>query len=253
MQEEMLNRNQTYAKEVIARMGRSSGSASGGTIASLLNVLDEAKEDPSIRKVMGDPYSLCPPSSIPGKDGSDQSTVKYDSIFKQWTAPFVMAAINGRVVRRSNALLKYRWGEEFQYNEAQLCKSLSKAILATTAMGIGMGLMNFALTRNIVEKRLPKPGEGPDEKARNDGFFEMFIHASHPHDSMKDLRAKVTGDRDPGYGSTSKMLAESAICLALDEKKSEGGIWTPSSALGSQLIDRLIKNAGLTFELVPID
>ena len=116
-----------------------------------------------------------------------------------------------------------------------------------------MGLMNFAPTRNFVEKRLPNPGEGPDEASRNRGFFEMFLHASHPNDSSKDLRAKVTGDRDPGYGSTSKMLAESAICLATDEKKSEGGIWTPASILGSQLINRLVKNAGLTFELVPID
>ena len=128
-----------------------------------------------------------------------------------------------------------------------------KSDFATAAMGIGIGLVSFAPTRNLVEKRLPKPGEGPDEAARIRGFFEMFIHASHPDHAEKDLRVKVTGDRDPGYGSTSKMLAESAICLALDEKLSAGGIWTPSSALGSLLIDRLIKNAGLSFELVPID
>ena len=252
-QEKMMERQHVYAKKVTARMGRSSGSASGGTIASLLNVLDEAKKDPAIRRVMGDPYSLCHPSSIRGKDGSDQSSFKYDTTFSQWTSPFVMATINGRVVRRSNALLNYRWGEDFQYDEAQLCKSLSKAIFATAAMGIGIGLVSFAPTRNLVEKRLPKPGEGPDEAARIRGFFEMFIHTSHPDDAEKDLRVKVTGDRDPGYGSTSKMLAESAICLALDEKLSAGGIWTPSSALGSLLIDRLIKNAGLSFELVPID
>ena len=252
-QEKMMERQHVYAKKVTARMGRSSGSASGGTIASLLNVLDEAKKDPAIRRVMGDPYSLCHPSSIRGKDGSDQSSFKYDTTFSQWTSPFVMATINGRVVRRSNALLNYRWGEDFQYDEAQLCKSLSKAIFATAAMGIGIGLVSFAPTRNLVEKRLPKPGEGPDEAARIRGFFEMFIHASHPDHAEKDLRVKVTGDRDPGYGSTSKMLAESAICLALDEKLSAGGIWTPSSALGSLLIDRLIKNAGLSFELAPID
>ena len=252
-QEEMMKQQHVYAKKVTARMGRSSGGASGGTIASLLNVLDEAKKDPSIRRVMGDPYSLCPPSLVPGKDKSDQSTFKYDSTFSQWTSPFIMAAINGRVVRRSNAMLEYRWGEDFQYDEAQLCKSLIKAIFATAAMGIGMGLVSLAPTRNFVEKRLPKPGEGPDAAARERGFFEMFLHAFHPSDKKKDLRVKVTGDRDPGYGSTSKMLAESAICLALDEKQSEGGIWTPSSAFGFLLIDRLIKNAGLNFELTPTD
>ncbi len=253
IQQEMFSQHQIYAKKVVARMGRSSGSASGGTIASLLNVLDEAKNDPSIRRIMGDPYSLCPPTSKLGKDGSDQSTFKYDSVFKQWTAPFIMAAINGRVVRRSHARLEYRWGEDFQYNEAQLCKSLIRSVLATIAMGIGIGLVSFAPTRALVEKRLPKPGEGPDEATRINGFFEMFIHASHPNDPGRDVRAKITGDRDPGYGSTSKMLAESAICLALDERKTGGGIWTPSSALGSQLIDRLIEKAGLTFDLISVD
>ncbi len=250
LQEKMLAASQTYANKIIARMGKSSGSASGGTIASLLNVLDEAKEDPSVRRIMGDPYSLCPQGSKSGKDGSDQSTLKYDPIFKQWTAPFVMAAINGRVVRRSNALLKYRWGHDFQYNEAQLCNSMLKALLASVGMGAALASVSFPITRKIIQKRLPKPGEGPNEEARMRGFFEMNLHACHPDDPEKDLRAKVTGDQDPGYGSTSKMLGEAAVCLAKDARKTDGGIWTPSSAFGSRLIDRLVKNAGLTFDLV---
>ena len=252
LQQAMLEKHGVAASRVKCRVGRSSGTFSGGTVASMLNVLDEAKRDPTVREVMADPYSLYPVDAAPGVDGPDQTTVIYDPSFHQWTCPFVMAAINGRVVRRSNALLGFPWGSDFAYDEAQLCKSRGAAVATTLAMGAGMGALAFPPTRKIMERFLPEPGEGPNREAREKGFFEMFLHAAHPEDPTKDLRARVTGDMDPGYGSTSKMLAEAAVCLAKDPLEVGGGIWTPASAMGAALLARLRANAGLTFDLIDI-
>jgi short subunit dehydrogenase-like uncharacterized protein len=119
-------------------------------------------------------------------------------------------------------------------------------------MGMGMVTVAFGPGRKLAQRVLPAPGEGPNRAAREAGFYELFFHASHPEDSSKDLRAKVTGDMDPGYGSTSKMLAESAVCLAMDNLETGGGFWTPSTALGEALLNRLTGKAGLTFELTAI-
>ena len=121
------------------------------------------------------------------------------------------------------------------------------------ALGFGTASMNaisaFEPTRKLMQNFLPKPGEGPDEKTIETGFFEIGLHARHPSDDTLNLRATVKGDKDPGYGSTAKMLAESAVCLAHDELPVEGGFWTPASAMGDALLERLPANAGVTFEL----
>ena len=247
VQQAMTEKFGAPGKVVKCRVGRSDGTFSGGTVASMLNVMDEARRDPTVRKAMSDPYSLYPVGMAPGPDGPDQSSARYDASFNQWTCPFVMAAINGRVVRRSNAMLGFPWGEDFAYSEAQLCSSRGAAVRNTLAMGAGMGALAFGPTRKLLERFLPDPGEGPDREAREQGFYEMFMQAEGPDGS---LRAKVTGDMDPGYGSTSKMLAEAAVCLATDDLDVGGGIWTPASAMGSALIKRLIDNAGLTFDVV---
>ena len=234
---------------VKCRIGRNAGTFSGGTVASMLNVMDEAKNDPMVRKAMNDPYSLYPPGMPPGVDGPDQTSARFDPSFDQWTCPFVMAAINGRVVRRSNALMGFPWGEDFAYSESQLCGSRGAAIRNTLGMGAGMGALAFGPTRKLLERFLPDPGEGPDREAREKGFYELFLQAESADGK---LRAKVTGDMDPGYGSTSKMLAESAVCLARDDLDCGGGILTPAAAMGSHLIERLRANAGLTFELVDV-
>jgi len=253
LQDAMLRQHGVAARHVKGRVGRNSAAASGGTIASMLNMMEEAKQNPAIRKIMANPYSLNPAGVKRGPDGPDQNGVRFDPDFGQWTSPFIMAAINTRVVRRSNALLGFPWGVDFAYDESSLNKSRLSAIRAGVATGLGMLAMAIGPTRSLLARVLPKPGEGPSQEVREAGFYEIFFHGVHPHDSAKDLRAKVTGDMDPGYGSTSKMLAEAAVCLAKDELAVEGGFWTPAAAMNQKLIDRLVSNAGLSFELVPLN
>ncbi|MFK8046891.1 MAG: trans-acting enoyl reductase family protein [Halioglobus sp.] len=250
LQQSMIEKHGAPAIQVKARIGRTRGAASGGTIASMLNMMDEAKGNEFVQQAMENPYSLYPKDAQPGDDELDQTDARYDADFDQWTAPFVMAAINARVVRRSNALMGFPWSEGFRYDESLLTDSrlIAKgAALATTG---GMRSLSFGPFRKLAQRVLPKPGEGPSKSAREAGHYEIFFHGRHAEDSDKSLRARVTGDMDPGYGSTSKMLAESAVCLAKDKPLTGGGIWTPSSAMGQHLLARLQDNAGLTFDIV---
>ncbi len=252
LQDAMMKEHGVAAIEIKTRVGRFSGAASGGTIASMLNMLSEADDNSSILELMDNPYSLNPEGATTGPDGPDQSGAVYDPDFKQWTSPFVMAAVNTRVVRRSNALLNFPWGKGFHYNEATLCKSRAAATRNAVAGKIGMGLMGNRTARGLAARILPKPGEGPSQQVREKGFYELFFHGIHPLDRNKDMRVKVSGDMDPGYGSTSKMLAESAVCLAKDDIEVGGGIWTPASAMNELLLDRLTNKAGLKFEIIPV-
>jgi short subunit dehydrogenase-like uncharacterized protein len=226
------------------------GGGSGGTIASGLNSLKEGRKDREVAKSLVQPYSLNPADERSGPDGRDQKGVRFSELAKTWTAPFIMAVINMRLVRRSNALMNYAYGKDFRYSESMRCgKSFGgwlKAAISTLVMGIFFTLASFAFTRkHVVEKMLPKPGEGPNRKQRESGFFNMTLYGTTK--SGKSCKVKVTGDRDPGYGSTSRMLSETAICLAKDELSVGGGLWTPASAMGPVLRQRLIENAGLTF------
>ncbi len=250
LQQAMMKRHGVYASHVKTRVGHTRGGASGGTIASMLNMLDEMKHDPSIREVVEDPYALNPLGAAAGPDGPDQGNARFDPDFGQWTSPFVMAAINTRVVRRSHALLGFPWGKGFRYDEAVLNRS--RAMATVNAVGTGAGMMALALgpARKLAAQVLPAPGDGPSRRQRENGSWEVFFHGVHPTDRTLDLRLKVTGDMDPGYGSTSKMLGEAAVCLALDEPATGGGFWTPATALGGQLQQRLANNAGLEFEFV---
>ena len=166
-----------------------------------------------------------------------------------------MAAVNVRVVLRSNALLANAYGREFRYDEAMLTgrgfRGRAKAIGITAGLGAFVAAAAIAPTRWLMEKTLlPAPGEGPSPDAQKNGFFDLrFVGRT---DDGRELRVKVTGDRDPGYGSTAKMLGESAACLALDVSKKEvsGCFWTPSTALGARLHERLVTYAGLKFEVL---
>lgn len=251
LQQRMLERHGVPAHYVKARVGRNKGSASGGTVASMLEVLDEAKRDRSVRKLLSNPYSLCPPGST-GLDGPDQSSARYDSDFERWTCPFIMAAINGRVVRRSHCLLGKPWGEDFQYDESQLCSSRAQALRNTLAMGAAMAGLATGPGRKLLARFLPKPGEGPSREQREAGHYELFFHGVHPQDRALDMRVRVAGQLDPGYGSTARMLAEAAVCLAQDPLQVGGGFWTPASGPGEHLLKRLQENAGLTFEEVAL-
>ncbi len=229
------------------------GGASGGTIASMMNALEESMRDREIAKILVDPYSLNPAGERSGPDGREQSGIAYHEDSAAWTAPFVMAAVNTRVVRRTNALLHFPYGRDFKYSEVTLTGSgpagWMKSAMTTAGLGGFMLASSFDFSRSILVKRvLPKPGEGPGKEQREAGFFNLLLIGKLADGTL--IRARVTGDRDPGYGSTSKMLSESAICLAMDDLPSAGGFWTPASAMADALIGRLAEHAGLTFELI---
>jgi short subunit dehydrogenase-like uncharacterized protein len=255
LQQAMLDRHGVAAQHIKYRVANVRGGMSGGTIASMINMLEQADKDPALGKLIADPYALNPKDTPRGKDGPDQTHAEFDTDFERWTLPFAMAAINTRVVRRSNALLNFRYGEDFAYDEAILAPARQGALvskLAAAAMSAGTASLTVAPIRALATRLLPSPGEGPSLKQRENGFYDILLHAKHPLNAEQDMRARVTGDRDPGYGSTAKMLGESAVCLARDEHSVAGGFWTPASAMGAQLIQRLQDNAGLDFSLVEI-
>ncbi len=236
LQQHFHERYGRYASRVSGRMGRAAGGVSGGTVASLMYVAEQASKDASIRDTVMDPYALYPPRMEKGSDEPDQVGIAWDDDFGSWTGPFVMAAINTRVVRRSHALAGLPYGTHFRYEESQLCSSRAKAILSAGGLGTVMAATFFSPTRALLKKLLPDPGEGPSKETRDKGFFEFWAHGT---DGYNNLRVKVTGQRDPGYGATSRMLAQAGLCLTQDELAVGGGIWTPASALGDALLARL--------------
>jgi short subunit dehydrogenase-like uncharacterized protein len=219
----------------------------------MLNMMDEAQEDRSILRTLRAPYALNPTGQQSGPDSAEATLPSYDEDFEQWIAPFMMGAVNTKVVRRSNALLDGAYGRDFRYDEAVLCGrgpgGFAKAAATGVGGALGMGAMAIGPIRRIAAGRLPQPGEGPSLEKREAGFFKIALLGHHPSDPTKNLKARIEGDRDPGYGSTSKMLGESAVCLALDEAASGGGCLTPASAMGRGLLARLPNNAGVSFRL----
>jgi short subunit dehydrogenase-like uncharacterized protein len=228
-----------YAEVVTGRMGRYSGGVSGGTVASMMLVSEQIMKDAALRKRLMDPYALYPEVIEAGLDKPDQMGIAWDKTFESWTGPFIMAAINTKVVRRSNALAGLPYGKNFRYDEAQLCNGRFSALISSIAIGAVMGGALFRPTRALLKRFLPDPGEGPDAKARENGFFEFWAHGVAGADQQNNLRVKVTGKRDPGYGATSRMLAQAGLCLAQDTLDVGGGIWTPATAFPDQLIGRL--------------
>ncbi len=253
LQREAIARNGAPCSHVKYRVNDFAGGASGGTIASMLNMMEEAEHDPEVRRIVSAPYAINPKDQRSGPDAAERLGPSHDPDFGQWVAPFVMASINTKVVRRSNALLDHLYGRDFRYDEAVLMGSgplgLAKAAGVSAGTAAGMGAMAIRPLRRLIGKRLPQPGEGPDAKTRESGHFDILLFGRHASDPARNLRGRVTGDRDPGYGSTSKMLGESALCLALDELASPGGCSTPAAAMGEALLTRLQKSAGLRFEL----
>ena len=230
------------------------GGFSGGTVASMMELFSEISKNPSLRKVMANPYALCPPSNQQKPKQPNLQFAQYDKDAEAWSAPFVMAGINTKVVHRSNALSNYAYGTQFIYDETMLT---GKGVIGgAMAVGASVGLAGFVAaavippTRRILQKIVPQAGEGPTPKQQEQGFYDIRLIGLT--DNGQRLTAKVTGDRDPGYGSTAKMLGEAAVCLATDISKNDktGGFWTPSTALGQRLIERLEAKAGLTFKIV---
>ena len=252
LQREALERLGSYCKSIELLVRAMKGAASGGTMASMMNVMREARADRNVARVLARPYSLNPDDEVRGPDRGDQRGVRFDDDAASWTAPFVMASVNTRVVRRSHALLGYPWGKDFRYHEAintgRGVGGWTRAAMITGGLGGLVGLASFDWSRALLERFvLPKPGTGPDADAREKGFF-ILEQIGNLADG-RQIRSRITGDRDPGYGSTSKMLAESAVCLALDDLDSAGGVLTPAAAMAASLIERLTENAGLTFDI----
>ncbi len=232
------------ASQIKMRVYKLKGAASGGTIASMLNVLKEAGEDASLRKLLVNPYVLCGPEHPFHQRQKNHKKAEYDSELGIWTMPFVMAAINERIVHRSNKLLSSLYGQDFKYDEAMSSKTASKAWITTLGLGAFVGAASFSPLRNfLADHILPKPGEGPSREEQENGMFDMRFYAQLSNGEMQTV--KVTGDKDPGYGSTAKMLSQAALCLAKDISDVKGGFWTPASALGDALIERLGKHAGV--------
>jgi short subunit dehydrogenase-like uncharacterized protein len=237
------------------RVKAMAGGASGGTAASLINVVKEAAGDAALRKELSDPYSICPANHGFTARQSELKSAQYDPDFKTWIAPFVMAAINTRVVYRSNALSGKSYGKDFLYDEAMLIKPGATGWISAQAVAVGIGgfLLATALppTRWLIERFIvPKPGQGPSPAAQERGFWDLRFFGTTA--GGQSLRVKVTGDRDPGYGSTAKMLGQAGACLAKEIAKADcpGGFWTPASIFGERLIKHLESDAGLTFELL---
>ncbi|MEZ5559327.1 MAG: saccharopine dehydrogenase NADP-binding domain-containing protein [Pseudomonadales bacterium] len=254
VQQAMRARHGVPARSVSYRARAFKGGFSGGTIASMLNMLDEAERDPSLRRLIEDPYGLNPEGQRRGLDGPERVLPFFDQDFDAWVTPFVMATINTKVVRRTNALLGYAFGHEFRYDEGTLTPfgvfGFPLAAAISTGSAAFTAAAGFAPLRRVLARMLPKPGEGPTEATRESGYYVIELLARHPTDPTCNLRAEVRGDRDPGYGSTSKMLAESAVCLAKDPLTSAGGVLTPAVAMGDALLARLNEHAGVTFRLL---
>ncbi|GAA5136676.1 saccharopine dehydrogenase family protein [Alloalcanivorax gelatiniphagus] len=218
---------------VKGRVRKMKGTFSGGTAASLKATLAAAK-DPEIRALLTDPFALTPGFSGPAQPPAAKP--EYDDALGTWAAPFVMAAINTRNVHRSNFLLGHAYGDNFVYDEMLLTGDGDKGKATAEAV---------AQDRSLAGEDAPKPGEGPSKEERENGFYDVLFLGSN--DQGEQLAVSVSGDKDPGYGSTSRMISESALCLLRDATDTAGGIWTTAPAMGDKLIKRLIEHAGLKF------
>lgn len=220
---------------VKGRVRKMQGTFSGGTAASLKATLAAAYGDKKVMGLLLNPFSL-----TPGFEGPEQppgNKPYYDESLGSWVTSFIMATINTRNVHRSNQLLGHAYGEDFVYDE----------MLMTGPGEKGEAMANHvANDKSMSGDGGPKPGEGPSKEEREAGFYDaLFIGESRDGNVIK---ASVSGDLDPGYGSTSRMIAESAICLVTEATETPGGIWTTAPAMGDKLIKRLVEHAGLTFK-----
>ena len=220
---------------VKGRVRAMNGTFSGGTIASMRATMASAQANPAIIKVLTNPFAL-----TEGFTGSEQPTgtaPQYDEELNSWSAPFIMAAINTKNIHRSNLLLGHQYGEDFRYDE----------MLLTGDGEQGKAAADYVAKDDSIGKSDLQPGDGPTQEERENGNYDAIFAGQNCKGEL--MISSVQGDRDPGYGSTSKMLAEAAICLLENPALAAGGLWTPAAALGQALIDRLEAHVGLTFQI----
>lgn len=224
-----------YAPRVRGRLRQLQGGLSGGTLASGQATMAAAVKDPAIAGVLANPFALTP--GFTGAAQPDGETPYEDKVAGAWVGPFMMASINTKAVHRTNFLAGHPWGTGFQYDEMQMLDGPPEPGAG------GLGGFNFG------SAGMPQPGEGPTKEERETGFYDILFIAEAA--DGRTVRAAVKGDRDPGYGSTAKILAEAGLALALDVPRSQtpGGCWTSAAAMADALLKRLPAKAGLTFEV----
>jgi short subunit dehydrogenase-like uncharacterized protein len=242
-------------REVRGRVARMKGAASGGTLASMLETIEAIRREPGLMKALVNPFALC--AGFKGPKQPNDQTAEYDDWADAWSGPFVMATINTKNVHRSNLLRGHPWGADFVYSERLLTgkpgqgdKGERKARRLARMTKLQNLLLGFTPTRAFLRRFvLTQPGDGPNKAAREAGFYECWFSGRAPTGQV--LRAVVKGDRDPGYGSTCKLISEAALCLAQDVSHAQtpGGVWTAGSAMGLALVRRLHERAGLRFEI----
>jgi len=253
LQTEALRRFGQPLQRVQGRVLRMRGGLSGGTAASLLATLDATDGDPAAARLLADPFALTP--GFRGPVQPDGEEARQDQPGGAWSGPFVMAMINTKNVHRSNALRGHPWGRDFAYDERMATGDGLAGRVAAQLLSGRTRLQNLALgwppSRALIGRvALPQPGQGPSRRQREAGSFDLRF-TGQARDG-RSLAATVHGDLDPGYGCTSRMLAEAALCLLQDvpRQATPGGVWTPGAAMGLALLRRLQDHAGLRFALV---
>ena len=224
----------TTCPRVRGRVRAMNGEFSGGTAASLGATMQRIQKEPDLLAHLTDPFCLADGFKGPAQPADNKPME--DEVLGQWVAPFIMATINSKNIHRSNALLGHPWGEDFRYDEMLVTGpgEQGKAVAEMVAKADPLG-----------GDDAPKPGEGPSREAREAGNYDVLFVGTTA--DGQELRVGVSGDMDPGYGSTSKMITEAAVCLIGECADLPGGIYTPAPALGRHLIERLTDHAGLDF------
>ena len=237
VQQAAVARQGAASARVRCRVEDMAGGFSGGTAASLQATMAALQKDPELFALLLNPFALA--DGFQGPQQPEDSKVYEDEASGQWVAPFIMAPINTKNVHRSNALLGHPYGEDFLYDEMMLAGAGDE----------GKAAAEFIASANPIGEGAPKPGEGPSKEERDAGHYSLLFLAEGK--DGQTVRARVTGNLDPGYGSTSRMITESALCLTADCPDLAGGIYTPAAAMGAKLVARLTTPVvGLTFELL---
>lgn len=239
-------------QRVRGRVRTIKGGVSGGTAASALATFEQTGADPALARRMADPFALTPGFRGPAQPNGDSAL--FDELADAWTGPFMMAPINTKNVHRTNALRGHPWGRDFQYDERVMTGDgplgQRRAKLLAGAAKAQAVLMGWGPVRALIGRfALPQPGQGPGPRARERGHYELLFIGETAGGRV--LSATVRGKGDPGYGSTSRLIAECALCLLQDVHAgmTPGGVWTPGAAMGLALVRRLQQHAGLQFAL----
>jgi short subunit dehydrogenase-like uncharacterized protein len=235
LQNAAMNKYGQPLSRVKGRVRAMKGTFSGGTLESFRLTMKAAAKNPELIKVLTNPFSLS--ESFTGPKQPSGIAPIFEQDLNSWSAPFVMATINTKNIHRSNYLLAHQYGDDFVYDEMMLTGSGEKGEAMAKMVAADKSMANDPM----------QPGEGPSKESRETGFYDVLFAGSNS--SGESLMVSVRGDKDPGYGSTCKMISESAICLLKNVEMASGGIWTPASEMVSFLIERLQENAGLTFTL----